>query len=107
MNFSFTRALLALPCVLTAAELPVLNFTNGDRLQGNLGRVDDTLLQWKSPTLKNETPFFLAQVQDITFPPQIAPPPRKITSPTSVSIQTCASKTKTFPAMSSKGSSSP
>lgn len=77
MNLFLSRALLALPCALTAAELPVLNFTNGDRLQGNLGRVDDTMLQWKSPTLKKETPFFLNQVQDITFPAQIAPPPAR------------------------------
>lgn len=74
MKLSVTSALLSLCSLLVADELPVLNFTNGDRLQGSLGRVDAALLYWKSPTLKQETPFFLNQIQDITFPQLTAPP---------------------------------
>ncbi|MFM2171203.1 MAG: hypothetical protein RI957_1432 [Verrucomicrobiota bacterium] len=46
----------------------MLHFANGDRLKGQLVRMENGLLYWKSPTLQKETPFFLHQIQDITFP---------------------------------------
>jgi hypothetical protein len=73
MKFPLTCALIALPCVVSAQDMPLLEFTNGDRLQGTLTRVEDAHILWKSPLLKEETPFFLNQVQDITFPLRPAP----------------------------------
>lgn len=68
MKFHVICALLSISSAFAAEELPVLHFTNGDRLQGQLGRMENGLLYWKSPTLQKETPFFLDQIQDITFP---------------------------------------
>lgn len=73
MKSFFTSALLLLPYLASGKDLPQLNFINGDRLMGSLSRVDDTQLFWKSALLKAETPFFLNQVQDITFPLQPTP----------------------------------
>lgn len=60
--------LLSIISLHAAEEMPLLHFTNGDRLQGSLGRLENGLLYWTSPTLQKETPFFLNQIQDITFP---------------------------------------
>lgn len=76
MKFHLTFALLSITSLSAVEELPVLHFANGDRLQGQLGRVENGLLYWKSPTLQKETPFFLHQIQDITFP-QVPVPDRK------------------------------
>lgn len=73
MKFFSATILIALPCIAIAKEEPVLEFINGDRLQGNLSRVDDQSIFWKSSLLKKETPFYLEQARDITFPLRPAP----------------------------------
>lgn len=75
MKSFLTSALLLLPSLAFAQDQTVINFVNGDRLQGSLSRVEETQLFWKSALLKEETPFFLQQVQDITFPMQFGPAP--------------------------------
>ncbi len=75
MKSSVTCTLLSIASLYAAEELPVLHFTNGDRLQGQLGHMENGLLYWTSPTLQKETPFFLNQIQDITFPQAVVPSP--------------------------------
>jgi hypothetical protein len=59
----------------TAEELPTLHFTNGDRLQGQLLRIDDSQLIWRSPALQKETAFHLDSIENISFPSPSSPPP--------------------------------
>jgi hypothetical protein len=63
---------LLTPLCLTAVE-PILEFTNGDLLQGKLSHITDQHIIWKSSLLNKETPFFLEQARDITFPQNAAP----------------------------------
>jgi hypothetical protein len=45
-----------------------------DRLLGQLKRLDNDVAWWESVTLNKETPFFLSQIQEISFPLKQAPP---------------------------------
>jgi hypothetical protein len=51
-----------------AEETAMLNFTNGDRLNGSLVKMSGDHVFWKSNLLQAESKFFLHQVQDISLP---------------------------------------
>ncbi len=73
MKFLFTSAIFSIASLYAAEEWPVLHFTNGDRLKAQIGRMENGLLFGKSTTLGQETPFFLDQIQDLTFPQAPSP----------------------------------
>jgi hypothetical protein len=77
MNIFFAIALASLLCPLAmqAEELPTLHFTNGDRIQGQLRRIEESQLIWHSPALQQDTAFHLDQIENISFPAPTAPPP--------------------------------
>lgn len=70
--FLFTMAISTL--LSKGEESAMLNFVNGDRLNGSLVKMGGDHIFWKSPLLQNESKFFLQQVQDISLPFFDAPP---------------------------------
>lgn len=66
---SFFLSVMALGTLLcNADDTAMLNFTNGDRLNGSLVKMSGDHVLWKSNLLQTESKFFLQQVQDITLP---------------------------------------
>lgn len=68
MQKSILPVMMMLALSVTEAELPTIHFDNGDSLPGTISHMEGKQLLWKSPALKQETPFFLDKVKEVTFP---------------------------------------
>lgn len=68
MKSTFLLTFLLGSVFCAAEESAMLNFSNGDRLNGSLVKMSGNHIIWKSQLLAKESKFFLDQVQDITLP---------------------------------------